>query len=362
VRLDRLWLSGFRIYRQAELAPGPGVTVIVGGNGQGKTSLLEAVAYLATLGSFRAVPPEALVHAGSDRAVVRGEAQASGRPVLLETELSASGRGRALVNRQPLRRARDLLGVLRVTVFSPDDLVLVKGAPAERRRYLDELLVALRPTNAALVSDLERILRQRNALLRQAGGQPTASVTSTLRVWDAQLAEVGEALGAARQELVDELEPALAEAHGQLSGAGPVEARYETRWRDGGLAAALAASRMEDLRRAVTSVGPHRDELALSLAGLPARTHASQGEQRSVAVALRLAGHTLVTARTGEAPILLLDDVFSELDPVRSRALLKRLPEGQSLLTTTGVVPEGAEPDLVVTVEGGELHASPPPS
>jgi DNA replication and repair protein RecF len=244
---------------------------------------------------------------------------------------------------------------LRVTVFAPDDLVLVQGGPAERRRYLDDVLVALHPRNDALRGEVDRVLRQRTTLLKQAAGRLTPEVASTLEVWDTKLAEAGEALALAREALVARLEPALGKAHDHVaSTAAEVGVAYARSW-SGGLADALVAARVEDVRRGVTSVGPHRDELVLTLAGLPARTHASQGEQRSVALALRLASHAVVTEATGSAPVLLLDDVFSELDPDRAGALLAHLPSGQALLTTAGPLPAQARPALVVRVVAGAV-------
>jgi DNA replication and repair protein RecF len=356
MRLHRLSLVDFRNYTSAELAPAPeGLTVIRGDNGEGKTNLLEAVGYLATLASFRGAPTEALVREGTDEAVVRGEGEREGRQLLLEVAIPRSGRGRVQLNRQPLRRSADLLAGLRVTVFAPDDLVLVKGGPAERRRYLDDLLTALHPRNDALRADVERILRQRGALLRQAGGRLTGEVATTLDVWDSQLASAGTALADARTELVRALEPELAKAYDQLAG-GPadVAATYARSW-EGDLAEALAASRADDVRRAMTLVGPHRDDLALAVGGLPGRTHASQGEQRSLALALRLAGHRSVADAVGSPPVLLLDDVFSELDPARSEALLAHLPAGQALLTTAGEVPPAAHPSVEVRVVAGKV-------
>ena len=359
MRVERLWLTDFRNYTAAELAPAPGLTAIVGANGEGKTNLLEAIGYLATLSSFRGAPGEALVRSGCDTAVVRAELRSGDdRAALVEAELRTSGRDRVLVNRQPLRRTRDLLGTIRVSVFSPDDLALVKGGPGERRRYLDDVLVACAPRHDATLGDLDRILRQRNTLLKQSGGRLSAEVEATLDVWDAKLAEVGTALGEARQKLAERLEPLVGKAYDDVaSAAAQVTLSYEAPWRAEGLGAALLAARGDDLRRGVTTVGPHRDELAVGIGGLPARTHASQGEQRSLALALRLASHTLVTEVTGTAPVLLLDDVFSELDPDRSDALLRHLPPGQALLTTAGPLPEGAEPGLVVRVRAGEVVA-----
>jgi DNA replication and repair protein RecF len=361
VRLDRLWLTDFRNYESLDLPLAPGLTVVMGENGQGKTSLLEAIAYLASLSSFRSVPNDALVRQGCGRAVVRAEGSRADRALLLEVEIPTTGRGRVAVNRQTLRRARELLGALRVTVFSPDDLALVKAGPGERRRYLDDVLVALAPRHDALQSDLERVLRQRNTLLRQAAGKRAdPELLATLDVWDAKLAETGDALGTARAELVDRLQPELAKAYAQVSGdgagrAGEVTAAYDAPWRADGLAIALARVREDELRRGVSLVGPHRDELVLAVGGMPARTHGSQGEQRSLALALRLAAHALVTESVGEAPVLLLDDVFSELDETRAAALVSHLPARQAVLTTAGRVPPGVTADLVVRVSEGRV-------
>jgi DNA replication and repair protein RecF len=354
LQLRSLWLTDFRNYTHAELHLAPGLTAVVGANGEGKSNLLEAIGYLATLASFRGAPAEALVRRGTNTAVLRAEGSRDDREVLIEAEISPGGRGRVQVNKQRLARARDLLGALRVSVFAPDDLALVKDGPSERRDYLDDTLVALRPSNDALRSELDRVLRQRNALLRQAGGRLTPAIETTLAVWDDKLVDVGESFADKRIDLIELLRPALEQAYAEVAGA-PVEldVTYESAWRDQGLGPALSAVRRDELRRGRTLVGPHRDELAISIAGLPSRTHASQGEQRSLALALRLAAHSVVTEALGEAPILLLDDVFSELDPGRSRALVEHMPKGQAVLTTASELPPDTHPDQVVRVEGG---------
>lgn len=366
--LRRLWLNDFRSYRSVELEAPPGLTAVVGDNGEGKSNLVEAVAWLATMSSFRGAPNDALVRVGATEAVLRAEVVGGGqheRVVLIEAALRVTGRDQVLVNRQRLKRARDLLGSVRVTTFSPDDLALVKGGPGGRRNFLDATLVALAVRNDALRGDLERVLRQRGTLLRQSGGRATPEVVATLDVWDAKLAELGEATAQARSDLVARLAPAAAAAYAAVAGeTAEVTLGYEPSWRgiEGGLGAALLAARAEDLRRGVTTVGPHRDELELAIDGLPARTHASQGEQRCLALALRLASHGVATEATGSPPILLLDDVFSELDPSRSRALLENLPPGQALLTTAGSLPEGAAPEQVVRVRDGGLVVMPSPT
>lgn len=357
MRVTRLWISDFRNYTSAELAPAPdGLTVVTGANGEGKTNLLEAIAYLATLESFRGAPNEAMVRQGCEAAIVRAEADRGGRALLIEAELPRSGAARAQVNRQKLRRSRDLLGALRVSVFSPDDLDLVKGGPAGRRRYVDEAVIAAEPAHDRLRSDLERVLRQRNTLLRQAGGRLTSEIEVTLDVWDDKLAAVGESLVSARESVVARVEPELQKAYDQVAGmAAEVQAVYHRSWA-GSLADALVAARADDVRRGVSTVGPHRDELELVIGGLPARTHGSQGEQRSLALALRLAAHAVVSDAAGSAPVLLLDDVFSELDPDRSEALVAHLPAGQALLTTATPPPASIRPAATVVVAGGRLR------
>jgi DNA replication and repair protein RecF len=358
--LQKLWLTDYRSYHQAELAFPPGLTAVIGVNGAGKTNLLEAVAYLATMGSFRGAPGEALVRVGAEQAVIRAEVDSDGRALLVEAQIGGRGGSRVQVNRQRLPRSRDLLGALRVSVFSPDDMELVKGGPSGRRRFLDDAVVAEQPRLDHLRIDVERILRQRGALLRQAGGRLTDEIAVTLDVWDTKLAAAGEELVAARRSLLARLEPEVDRAHRDLVGEeGPeVTLGYEASW-TGSLAEALADGRAEDLRRRATLRGPHRDELVIVLDGLRSRTHASQGEQRSLALALRLGTHRLLTQRLQTAPVLLLDDVFSELDPARSAALLASLPVGQGLITTAGILPADARPEQVVRVVDGAVEVDP---
>jgi len=357
VLIRRLWLTDFRSYVTADVSFAEGLTAIIGRNGQGKSNLIEAIAYLATLSSFRGAPPDALVRVGAARAYVRAEAEREDRKLLLEAELVAGGRNRTQLNRQPLRRARDLLGALRVTVFAPDDLVIVKGGPGERRRFLDETLVAMHPRNDALIGDVDKVLRQRNALLKQAGGRMTPEIELTLDVFDAKLASAAGALARARIDLVDDLGPGLSDAYARVAQrAVRVDATYEPTWMQAGLRSVLQEGRLQDLKRGITLVGPHRDDLDIVLAGLPSRAYASQGEQRSLALALRLAAHDVVTRRTGAAPVLLLDDVFSELDPDRSDALLANLPAGQTVLSTASELPARAEPGCVLSVRDGTVE------
>jgi DNA replication and repair protein RecF len=354
VSLRHLELTDFRTFRTAGISPEPeGTTAITGANGTGKTSVLEALAYLGTRRSFRGAPPEAMVRTGAESAIVRASFDTPETSVLVEAEIGAAGRSRTRVNRKDASGRKVLAAAAPCTVFSPDDLTLISGGPRGRRDLLDDALGLLDAEGARAADETDRVLRQRAALLRQAGGRATADVATTLEVWDQRLADAGTVLVAARQRIVAELEPLVGGAYSRLAGAAGqpnVEQRYQPSW-EGDLLDALAVSRKDDLRRGLNTVGPHRDELVIVLDGREARTHASQGEQRCLALALRLGLHQLVRVRTTVAPTLLLDDVFSELDPARSRALVDELPEGQSILTTASPLPEGIAVARTVPVE-----------
>ncbi len=364
MQITRLWLQDYRSYHTFDIELELGLTAIIGPNGTGKTNLLEALGLLATLKSFRGAPTESLIRRGAESAIIRAEGVRDGREVLIELELGRR-RSRAQVNRQRLQRSRDLLGALRITVFAPDDLALVKEGPSVRRGFLDDVLVAVDPKVDAALRDLERILKQRNALLRQSHGRLDEAGQMTLDVWDAKLATTGTDVTNRRVALVQQLLPLVADSYELLAGrAVPVHAEYLRSWEADTLGEALAGARDHDVRRGVTSAGPHRDELALTLDGLAARTEASQGEQRTLALALRLAGHRLVADRLGEPPLLLLDDVLSELDPDRSTALLDNLPPGQTVITSASELPDRTSPDRVVRFGPSGPVSSPvsPPS
>jgi DNA replication and repair protein RecF len=344
VSVRHLELADFRIFRSAEIdLEAEGTTVITGSNGTGKTSVLEALAYLGTRRSFRGAPPEAMVRTGAESAIVRAELEARDSPTLVEAQILPAGRSRTRVNRKAVNGRRELGAAAPCTIFSPEDLVIVSGAPRGRREVLDDALAVLDAEGARAADETDRVLRQRAALLRQSGGRAGPEIEATLDVWDQRLADAGKVLVAARERLVAELDPLVASAYGHLAGVGDrivTRERYVRSW-DGDLLDALGASRTDDLRRGVNTVGPHRDDLLLEIEGREARTHASQGEQRCMALALRLGVHQLIRARTPLIPTLLLDDVFSELDPDRSRALVGELPAGQSILTTAAPLPEG---------------------
>jgi DNA replication and repair protein RecF len=351
MHLRRLWLHDFRSYEELDLDLAPGLTVVVGDNGTGKTNLLEAAGFLSTLASFRGTPTEAMIRNGAERANIRGEVLVGEREVLLETEFSRVARTRVLVNKQALPKTTALREVLRISVFSPDDLVLIKGGPSERRNYLDDVLASLHPRNAAALSDLDKILRQRNALLKQAGGRLSAEIGFTLDVWDDKLASVGTMVGNLRSSLLETIGSMISAAYVDIADRpAQIGAVYETSWMIAGLAEALAQGRSDDVRRGLSLVGPHRDDVGLTIEGRPSRTQASQGEQRTLALALRLAAHRHIAVSTGSPPLLLLDDVFSELDPVRSDALVRHLPPGQSLLATAGLIPNAAQVEARISV------------
>ena len=368
-RVGHLWLDDFRCLQGVDLELDPGLTVIHGANGQGKTSMLEAVAWIARAHSFRGVSDAPLVRNGCEQAIVRAEIMDDDRLQLFEAELRASGRNRVQCNKRAVTRARDLHGLLRVAVFAPDDLELVKGGPAARRVYLDELLGMLAVRYEAARTDLERVLKQRNALLRTGVRDPSA--VATLDVLDEQLVQAAAELVRGRLQLVDRLGPAVADAYAALAEDGRVVAdAYEAEWApeplgigDAAVVAdllrtAVGARRRAEIERGVTLVGPHRDDWKLTIDGLDARTQASQGEQRSLALALRLAGRGVVHELTGTPPVLLLDDVFSELDAARSSALVRNLPAGQTLLTTAGTIPSDVHPDQVLRIHAGKVERS----
>jgi DNA replication and repair protein RecF len=364
--VTRLALTDFRCYPVVDVVLPSGVTVVSGANGEGKTSLLEALSWAATTHSFRGVPDAALVRSGTEAAFVRVTVQEPDREQLLEAEIRAVGRNDVRMNRHSLARARDLLGFLRVTVFAPDDLQLVKGGPAVRRTYLDDLLVAIAPRYEAVRAEYDRVLKHRNALLRQGLRGPDAE--STLVVFDEQLVRAGSELVRGRLRLTARLLPAVRDAYRGLAGeVDEVDADYEAEWAEGSVTpagedadplfrAALVERRAAEVDRGVTLVGPHRDEWRLGLAGLDARTHASQGEQRTLALGLRLAGHKVCAEVVGTEPVLLLDDVFSELDPARAEALVSELPGGQTLITTASTVPVSVLPDRRLRVREGRVE------
>jgi DNA replication and repair protein RecF len=349
--VSALSVTDFRSYPEAVLDLEPGVTALIGPNGQGKTNLVEAVGYLATLGSHRVALDAPLVRMGAERAVVRAKVVRDDRESLVEVEITPGKANRARLNGSPVSRAREILGTLRTVLFAPEDLAIVKGDPSQRRDYLDDLLVARSPRYAAVHADYDRVLKQRNALLKTAGhARRTGSSLGTLDVWDAHLATAGAAVLAGRHELIDALRPLVDKAYAAVSrGGGPALLEYRTslgedvtettdrELLEAALAAALAQARDKELERGVTLVGPHRDDLVLSLGELPAKGYASHGESWSFALALRLAAYDLLRGDGGE-PVLVLDDVFAELDDTRRESLAELVAPAEQVLITAAVV------------------------
>jgi DNA replication and repair protein RecF len=374
VHLTRLSLTDFRSYPEADVALRPGVTAFVGPNGQGKTNLVEAVGYVATLGSHRVATDAPLVRLSAQRAVVRAIVVRAGRETLVEIEIVPGGANRARLNRAPVPRAREVLGALRTVLFAPEDLALVKGDPDGRRRLLDDLLVARAPRLAGVRGDYERVLRQRNALLKSAGATIRAGRgdVRTLDVWDSHLAEAGSELLAGRLRLVQLLAPDVAKAYAAVSdGQGDASITYRTALgedlADGEpptrdvlmarLLEALAQARRSELERGVSLVGPHRDDLQINLGPFPARGFASHGESWSLALALRLASYELLRADGGPdgdgEPVLILDDVFAELDAGR-RDRLAALAAGAEQVLVTAAVPQ----DVPEALEGARFDVA----
>jgi DNA replication and repair protein RecF len=382
VRLAHLSLRDFRSYAEVELPLDAGVTALVGPNGQGKTNLVEAVGYLATLSSHRVASDAPLVRLGAERAVVRGQVVRDDRQLLVEIEITPGRANRARVNRGPVPRPRDVLGILRSVLFAPEDLAVVKGDPAERRRFLDELLVSRAPRYAGVRADYDRVLKQRNALLKSGAGRRASSSQGqvdlrTLEVWDSHLAAAGGELLAGRLDLVDALRPLVDKAYQSVSEAGfassgPATVDYRSSVGEDVplvadkelLAAAMlermAIERKAELDRGLSLVGPHRDELVLKLGPMPARGYASHGESWSFALALRLASYDLLRAESdaGGEPVLVLDDVFAELDDHRRDRLAGMVAGAEQVLVTAAVpddVPEGLA-GARVDVMGSEVR------
>jgi DNA replication and repair protein RecF len=354
VHVTHLSLADFRSYAALELPLEPGVTALVGPNGQGKTNLVEAVGYVATLGSHRVATDAPLIRLGAQRAVVRAAVSRGGRPQLVELEIVNGAANRARVNRSAVSRTRDVLGLLRSVLFAPEDLALVKGDPDGRRRFLDDLLVARAPRFAGVRSDYERVVKQRNALLKaiKAG----RGDVRTLDVWDDQLATVGAELLAGRIYLTHQLSPHVVRAYTELAGAGQEAGiRYRSTLGDElgdhprpprellreRLQQAIVARRPAELERVVSLVGPHRDDLVIDLGPFPAKGFASHGESWSLALSLRLASYQLLREDTGAdgdgEPVLILDDVFAELDSARRDRLAALVADAEQVLVTAAV-------------------------
>jgi DNA replication and repair protein RecF len=358
-----LSVTDFRSWSSADLELEPGPAVLVGANGQGKTNLVEALAYVATLGSHRVATDAPLIRAGAERAVVQCAVVADARELRVEVEIVAGRANRARLNGAPVARPREVLGALRIVLFAPEDLAIVRGDPSERRRFLDELVVARMPRLAGVRADYERVLKQRAALLKSAGAARRGGDLRTLDVWDGHLAEHGAQLLRARLAGVADLRPHAAAAYAQVAPtSAPLTVRYATALAaavpemasgvlpdvgvlEAALLAELAKARPAELERGVNLVGPHRDDLELGLGELPVRGYASHGEGWSVALSLRLGSYELLRSDTlpGGDPVLVLDDVFAELDGDRREQLALAAGKAEQAVVTAAVagdVPE----------------------
>jgi len=375
VIVSHLSLSDFRNYASAEVDLSAGPNLFVGSNGQGKTNLVESIGYLSTLASHRVSADQALIRQGSELATVRARLEHAGRQVLVELQLNRSGANRAQVNRVAVK-PRELPRYLTSVLFAPEDLALVRGEPAGRRRFLDQLLVQLVPRFAGVIADYERVLRQRNTLLKSARGARVADgQLSTLELWDERLVALGSEIILGRQDLADRLRPNVAEAYASIAGD---EHRAELAFQlsiwgarpDEELAAdaevaravdltevieqfrgALARVRRDELDRGLTLIGPHRDDLLLVLNGMPARGYASHGESWSFALSLKLASAAVLRADSSLGdPIVILDDVFAELDEGRRAKLASAIGDYEQVLITAAVFDDVPAPLAAHTV------------
>jgi len=351
VHVQRLSLVDFRSYRDVDVLIGPGPIAFVGANGQGKTNLVEAIDYVARLDSHRVSSDTPLVRAGADRAIVRAEVVRGDRTALLELEIIPGKSNRARVNRADLPRVRDLIGILRTVMFSPEDLALVKGDPSDRRRFVDSLITLHSPRFAGIRADLDRVLKQRNTLLKTAGRRRDVEI-ATLDIWDENLAKLGGELVARRLVLLDDLAPHLTAAYLRVAADAAEDRRAVTaayrpslELPDGErdpitigdlLLEEMKRRRGDELDRGVSLVGPHRDDVTLSIGDLPAKGYASHGESWSLALALRLASFELLR-QDGDDPVLILDDVFAELDQGRRQQLADLVADAEQVLVTAAV-------------------------
>ncbi|WP_456695590.1 DNA replication/repair protein RecF [Aeromicrobium sp. P5_D10] len=367
MHVARLVLHDFRSYAEVELELEPGGTAFIGLNGQGKTNLVEAIDYLSRLDSHRVSSDAPLIRAGADQAIVRAEVVKAGRTALLELEITPGRANRARINRAALPRTRDLVGVLRTVIFSPEDLALVKGDPSDRRRFLDSLLVLQTPRLAGVKADYDRVLKQRNTLLKSARGRRNVEI-ATLDIWDENLARTGAELIACRLVLLDQLAPHLAAAYRRVAAESAdhrreVTATYKPSLDlDPGLReqdqieqlllAEIERRRGDEIDRGISLVGPHRDEVILTIGELPAKGYASHGESWSFALALKLASFELLRD-DGDDPVLILDDVFAELDQGRRQQLAELVGDAEQVLVTAAVAD-----DVPAALKGHRFHVS----
>jgi len=353
MHVTRFHCRSFRCLREIDLHPGPEINLIRGKNAQGKTSLLEAILFAATSKSHRTTTESDLVQAGSEEFHVRMEVQRAQREVALETHWW-KGQKRVKINGAAQKKLSDLLGKVSVVLFAPEDIALIKSGSALRRRFLDMALSQLDSAYLAALQNYRQVLKQRNELLRAFKPDP-----GLLDVWDVQLAREGQIVVERRTEFVRDLGMLASEAYGRIAAGEALTLVYAPDCAAAGLADMLRAKRDSDIRRKMTVHGPHRDDIEIAIAGTPARSHASQGQQKSAALALRLAEMGLAHARMGELPVLLLDEVLAELDAQRAAQLFDAIPDGaQCFVTTTDLaraVAPASRPSVEFTIEAGRV-------
>ena len=371
--VQALSLTDFRSYTQVDVEFSPGVTTFVGMNGQGKTNIVESIAYLATLSSHRVAADAPLIKSGASSAVVRARVREGERSVSVDVQVLERGSNKARINQSPVTRARDVLGIVRAVVFAPEDLALVRGDPADRRRFLDEVGVQRHPRLSGVRADYDKVLRQRNALVKSAIGKPRSSIASTLSVWNEQLTKLGADIATSRAQLLADLQPFVQSSYASIATGSDVNVQYrpssprvqqEVALIDETLRERITLAMDADLderaedeaRRGITLVGPHRDEVDVTLNGLPVKGYASHGESWSMALALRLAAADVLRS-DGVDPIVILDDVFAELDTSR-RAQLAALVQQATQVFITAAVPQDVPVELTgarFDVHGGQV-------
>ncbi len=366
--VQTLHLDNFRSYNKLHIEFVPGVNVLVGSNGQGKTNIVEAIYYLATLNSHRITSENPLVSTGKTSAVIRARINKADRAVAIDIEITPGKTNRAKLNRSPVPRVRDILGIVRVIMFSPEDLTLVKGDPSERRSFMDQTLIQRTPRFIGVKSDYEKVLRQRNALLKSSNRE---NIDSTLDVWNEQLAQLGAEITHTRIQFIRDIKPFMRDRYHSISGGenavseSKISITYQSKYLSESeielltqdeiktqILKQLDVRKKDELIRGITLVGPHRDELFIKLGELPIRGYASHGECWSAALALRVASADVLRA-DGSEPILILDDVFAELDEIRRTTILELTRNAPQVFITAAV-----DSDVPTELGGARFHVS----